>query len=144
MHLFEGAIMNDTKEPPAWIASLLLTFAAFLFVILIMLMIKSRIDTAQSIVETIKKDTTTEFGHLIGKVKTVENYKAENAVIKEGNATLELYITDRTKITFEDGRTKELLGIPEKAIPTDREIVIIWAKYDIYLKYMEIADYKKE
>jgi hypothetical protein len=57
--------------------------------------------------------------------------------------TLTLDITDRTRITFEDGRSKELLGMPKDSVPKDKDVVVIWAKYDLLLEIVDAEEYKK-
>lgn len=102
-----------------------------------------RMEQAKEIVKDLKHNLETPAGHLTGRVKTVETWKAEKFVDKQGDMTLTLDITDRTRITFEDGRSKELLGIPKEAVPKDKDIVIIWAKYDILLEVVDAEEYKK-
>lgn len=102
-----------------------------------------RMEQAKHIVEDLQHDLTTEQGHLVGRVKTVETWKAERFVEKQGNMTLTLDITDRTRITFEDGRSKEFLGMPKEAVPKDKDVVIIWAKYDVLLEVVDAEEYKK-
>lgn len=90
-----------------------------------------------------QKNMTTPYGHVIGKVKTVESWKGEPVIHKEGSLTITLDIKDRTKVTFEDGRSKELLGLPKEPIPTDKEVAIIWAKYDIFLEAVDAEEFRK-
>lgn len=102
-----------------------------------------RVEQAKELVKDLQHDMTTPSGHLTGRVKTVETWKAEKFVDKQGDMTLTLDITDRTRITFEDGRSKELLGMPKEAVPKDKDVVIIWAKYDLLLEVVDAEEYKK-
>lgn len=102
-----------------------------------------KIEGAKEMAKEYQKALSTPYGHAIGKVKSVETWKAEKFVHKEGNATLTLDITDRCKVTFEDGRTKEMLGMPKEAIPTGKEIAIVWAKYDLFLEAVDAEEFRK-
>jgi hypothetical protein len=102
-----------------------------------------RVEQVKQIAKDLKHDMTTPAGHLTGRVKTVETWKAENFTEKQGDMTLTLDITDRTRITFEDGRSKELLGMPKDAVPKDKDVVVVWAKYDLLLEIVDAEEYKK-
>jgi hypothetical protein len=91
-----------------------------------------------------QKDMTTPHGYVIGKVKTVESWKGEPVVHKDGNLTIILDERDRTKVTFEDGRSKELLGLPKEPISIGKEVAIVWAKYDIFLEAVDAEDKRLE
>lgn len=102
-----------------------------------------RIGIVLNTAEKYQKDMTTSHGHVIGKVKTVESWRIEPVSHKEGSLTITLDYKDRTKITFEDGRSKELLGLPKEPIPTDKEVAVIWAKYDIFLEAVDAEEFRK-
>ena len=102
-----------------------------------------RLEQAKEMVKTYQKDLTIEAGYVIGRVKTVETWKAEKFVHKDGDVTFTLDATDRTKVIFEDGRTKELLGMPKEPIPTDKDVAIIWAKFDLLLEVVPAEEYRK-
>lgn len=102
-----------------------------------------RIEQAKQIAKDLQHDMTTRHGYVIGRVKSVETWKAEKFVHKEGDMTLTLDVTDRCRVTFEDGRTKELLGMPKEPIPTDKDVAITWAKYDLFLEAVDAEEFKK-
>lgn len=102
-----------------------------------------RVEQAKQIAQDYHKDLTTPAGHVIGKVKSVETWQTEKFVHKEGNLTLTLPITDRCKITFVDGRSKEFLGMPKEAVPTDKEVAIVWARFDLLLEVVDAEEFKK-
>jgi len=89
----------------------------------------------------ITKDMTTPVGHLTGRVKTVETWKADKFTEEQGNLTSE--ITDRTRITFEDGRSKEFIGIPKDTVPKDKDVAVVWAKFDFLLEILPVEEYNK-
>ena len=102
-----------------------------------------RIESVKNMAKEMQKDLTTQYGYAIGKVKTVETWKADKFIRKEGNMTLTLDITDRCKVVFEDGRSKEMIGMPKTAIPTNKEVAIIWSKYDLFLEAVDAEEFKK-
>lgn len=120
---------------------------AFLFVMLPIVIIGGtfalKYNYAVEKAEQIRKAITTQQGYVIGTVEKVETWEEENFTHKEGNMTLTLEITDRTRVTFTDGRTKELLGMPKEAIPTDKEVAITWAQYNILLEVMDAHDFRE-
>lgn len=84
-------------------------------------------------------------GELRGKVKEVKTWQLDEdpVVEKEGRMTLTLKVRDKTKITFEDGRSKEFFGMPKKPVPTDKEVVITHNKYMMLLEIVEAEEFDK-
>lgn len=119
--------------------------AAFVLAILgiVFLVFLLRVETAKKLAEDYTKDLTTPRGHLIGKVAKVETWKAEPFQHKENGGTLTLEITDRCRITFTDGRSKELVGMPKETVPTDKEVAVVWARFDILLEIVDAEEFKK-
>jgi hypothetical protein len=101
-----------------------------------------QLEAAKNTMTQLQKDLSTENGHLTGKVSKVETWKAEKFSEKDGNITITLDITDRCRITFEDGRSKEFLGMPKEPVPTDKLVTVTWAKYDLFLAAVDAAEYK--
>jgi len=131
------------KEPlrPAIIDAVGCVAIPLLMLGIFFLIITLRLDQAKQMIEGYQKDLSTPVGHVIGKVKTVETWQADAFVHKEGNARLTLHITDRCKITFVDGRSKELLGMPKEAVPTDKEVAIVWARFNLLLEVVDAAEF---
>jgi len=102
-----------------------------------------RVEQVKEVAKDYSEKMTTPKGHMIGRVKSVETWKDEKFVEKQGNVTITLNITDRTRVVFEDGRSKELLGVPKEAIPKDKDVVIIWAEYDLLLEVLDAEEFKK-
>ncbi len=88
-----------------------------------------------------------EIGHLIGKVKSCETFEAEDFQVfndPDGNKIMRRYPTrDRCRITFEDGRSKVLVGMPSEAIPTDRDIAVFWKRNEMILGWEDADEHKK-
>lgn len=139
--------MNEEEKPVPVMEALADGFGCLMMIVLMFGVMGGlfflRLEQAKEMVKTYQKDLTTEAGHVIGRVKTVETWKAEKFVHKDGDATFTLDITDRTKVIFEDGRTKELLGMPKEPIPTDKDVVVVWAKFDLLLEVVPAEEYKK-
>lgn len=98
---------NKEQEAPAWLEAIMFLLMLVAMGALFVSCMAFRVEQAKEIIESHKKEVTTEYGHLIGKVKTIENYKGDKPTFKEGEITITFDIYDRTKITFEDGRTKK-------------------------------------
>jgi hypothetical protein len=138
--------MSDQQKEPigaAIVEELGCLLIPLVMVVVFVLLTMLRFEQAKQVVQDYQKDLNTPYGHVIGKVKSVETWQAEKFVHKEGNLTLTLPITDRCKITFVDGRTKELLGMPKEAVPTDKEVAIVWARFDLLLEVVDAEEFKK-
>lgn len=103
-----------------------------------------QIESAKQIAKDLQNDLTTERGVVFGKVQKVETWKDEKFVHKEGRMTVTLDITDRCRVTFTDGRSKEMIGMPKNPIPTDKEVAVTWAKYDLFLDAVDAEEYRKK
>ena len=71
-----------------------------------------KLNQAKELSKTLSKEHTIPYGHLIGRIKSVETWEADDFITDVNGFTITLHIKDRCKIIFEDGRSKELLGIP--------------------------------
>ncbi len=123
---------------------------AFLFMLKMFLMIGVvvgifylRYEALKDAVEDFSDEVGKPVGHLVGRVEKVETWDGGDYVEKDGNMTLTLGIKDRTRITFEDGRSKEFLGIPKEPVPKDKDIVVVWTKYNILLEIVDAEEYKQ-
>lgn len=102
-----------------------------------------QIEGAKNIAKQYQKDLTTQHGFVIGRVQKIETWKDEPFKHKDGRMTLTLDITDRCRVTFTDGRTKEMIGMPKEAIPTDKDVAIVWARFDLFLEAVDAEEFKK-
>jgi hypothetical protein len=117
-----------------------LLFFAVLIGLLVVLPIASQLESAKELT----KDLAEPHSYLIGKVKSVETRQAEDYTEKQGNMTLTITIKDRTLITFQDGRSKEFLGVPKEPISTEKEVAIVFNKYNVILEIVDAEEYKKK
>lgn len=115
-----------------------------LFIGLFVGMTMLRFEGAKNALQNEVREATTPQGYLIGRVKSVETWQAEPYVEKDGNMTLTLQITDRCRVLFEDGRSKEFLGMPREPIPTDKDVAITYGKYNVFLEAVPAEEFRKK
>lgn len=101
-----------------------------------------RFQYAQEMAKELSHQLSTEQGHIIGTVAEIETWEEENFESKKGNMTVTLEIRDRTRLTFTDGRSKELLGIPKEEVPKDKEVAVTFAAYNVLLEIMDADEYR--
>jgi hypothetical protein len=139
-----GDSMNRQEESPAeafadaigMVAKLILTFGVIGGIFYL------RVTTLQNAAKEFQEEVGKPIGHLIGRVDKVETWTEDKFTTKEGGLQVTLEITDRTRITFDDGRSKEFLGIPKETVPTDKDVAVVWTKYNILIEIVDAEEYK--
>jgi hypothetical protein len=121
------------EQPPKPIELLGCVVAFFLMIAVIYCCVMANNEEKKQII----KESGTITSYAVGKVKNVETWKVDRpqllATAEECGVNYTTTILDRVRITFEDGRVKELIGFPEEEIPKGKTVVITWSKYDFYL-----------
>lgn len=115
-------------------------FFAVMFGLMIVLPIMGQLESYKEL----SKDLEEPHSYIIGKVKSVDTRQAEDYTEKQGNMTLTINIKDRTTVTFQDGRSKEFLGVPKEPISTEKEVAIVFNKYNVILEILDAEEYKKK
>lgn len=118
-------------------------FGALCFIILIIGIIGistvGRIYMFEDEVKSLQKQYA-EISSIEGEIYKIENYTGPDKIVdKKGNITITLTIsTDRTKIYFKDGRSKEFIGMPKKPIEIGKYYKITYHKYNILGQITEV------
>jgi hypothetical protein len=124
---------GDAKFDPEAFSCALLTSAVFMLLgFIVLYMIEHKDD---------------EVGHLIGRVKSCETFESKELQMfsdSDGKNVVRVYPTnDRCRITFEDGRSKVLFGLPAEAVPIDRDVAVFWKRGEELLGWENADDHKR-
>ncbi len=89
-------------------------------------------------VERFEQKGSSIYGEAVGRVAMIETWSDDPPVVEMDGITWTIFNTERCRITFADGRSKTLVGLPRRSIPKDRDIKILWSQFDIYLGWDEV------
>lgn len=115
----------------------------FLFILAIPIgMFALKFQQAQTMATELSQELSTEKGHIFGTIEEIETWEEGDYKSKVGGMTLTLQIKDRTRFTFKDGRSKEVLGIPETEVPKDKEVAVTWAAHGVLREVIDAEEYR--